>query len=171
MTNATLTKPNPAKVAARTTGAPRVVAADSTAKQHAAARRAAEQLADALDSVKHAGDNVIVARYGADIDLSAVRLAKRAADELAGNTKSRGGARADVLAVLDALTSVDALTDATFVAAARARLDANAADKRARRDRKQALAAQVNDKSASVAARRIAIAAGWGPARRGTAST
>ena len=74
MTNATLTKPNPAKVAARTTGAPRVVAADSTAKQHAAARRAAEQLADALDSVKHAGDNVIVARYGADIDLSAVRL-------------------------------------------------------------------------------------------------
>jgi hypothetical protein len=49
------------------------------------------------------------------------------------------------------------LTDATFVAAARARLDANAADKRARRDRKQALAAQVNDKSASVAARAAAL--------------
>jgi hypothetical protein len=144
---------------ARAAGAPRVVPADTTVSRAAAAVIASERLSEALTGAKGASDAVIVARYGADVDSVAVRLAKRAADELSGATKSRGGMRADVLAVLDTLANVDALTDSAFVASARARLDANAADKRARRERKQGLADILNDSSATMESRAGALSA------------
>lgn len=136
-----------------------VVPADTTVSHAADAVLAVERLTDALTAASNAGNAVLVARYGADIDPAAVKLAKSAAVELSGGTKSRGGARANVLAVIDALAGIDTLTDKVFVAAARTRLDQLAADKRARTDRKKELAAKVNDQSAPLSARTGALEA------------
>lgn len=135
----------------------RIVPADTTVTHAAAAVLASERLAEALAAATSAGNAVLIKRYGADIDPAAVKLAKRAADEMSGGTKSRGGARADVLAVLATLADVDTITDRTFVAAARARLDELAADKRARTEHKKELAAKVNDKSATIESRTGAL--------------
>lgn len=134
-----------------------VVPTDTTVSHAADAVLAVERLTDALTAASNAGNAVLVARYGADIDPAAVKLARSAALEMSGGTKSRGGARANVLAVIDALTDVDSLSDKVFVAAARTRLDQLAADKRARTERKKELAAKVNDQSASVTERTAAL--------------
>ena len=149
MTNATITKP--AKSATV------VVPEGLTASRAAAAVLAGERLGDCLTAAKGASAALIVTRYGADIDVTAIRLAKRAADELSGKTKSRGGARADVLGVLHALEATDTLTDLVFVAAARTQLDAAAADRRRRNEQKKDLANKVNDKSATLAQRTAAL--------------
>lgn len=133
------------------------VPAGVTAKRAASAAAASARFADALSGAKGAAAAVIVSMYGADVDTTAVRLAKRAADELSGAAKSRGGARADVLAVVNSVDGIDALTDSVFIAAARARLDANAAFKRERREAKQAQADVVNDSAATAEQRHAAL--------------
>lgn len=136
-----------------------VVPEGITAARAAAAVLASEVMASALLTAKGAAEAAMVKHFGADITSAAVRLAKRAADELAGTTKSRGGARADVLAVLATVEGIDddTLTAKVFVAAARARLDANAAYKRDRASQKSALAKVVNDSSASLDERAAAL--------------
>jgi len=164
MATATLT---PATIAAKgkargtvTVGAPVAPSGDIVViSTHAAAVVAAERLTAALAGAKGASDAVIVARYGADIDSAAVRLAKRAAMELAGGDKSRGEARQDILAVIDSITKGNAaITDMTLVAAARIRLDSNSAAKRARREQKKTLAAKVNDSHSTLDDRAAALA-------------
>lgn len=142
MTNATATK-------APATATPAAVISAATA--------ASERLSHTLDAAKGAGNAVIVSAYGADIDMAAVRLAKRAADELAGSAKSRGGARADVLAVVAYAVKAKAYGELVFVAGARVRLDANAAAAKARLDTKRALAAKVNDNTATLDERAAAL--------------
>lgn len=127
----------------------RITPSGTPAATVSAAVGASERLSDVLNRAKVAGTAVIVGQYGADIDLAAVRLAKRAADELSGSAKSRGGARANVLAVVDYATAAPIVSDTVLVAGARARLDANAAYAKARREDKAALAAKVNDHTAS----------------------
>ena len=136
-----------------------VVPEGITASRAAAAVLASEVMASALLTAKGAAEAAMVKHFGADVTSAAVRLAKRAADELAGTTKSRGGARADVLAVLATVEGIedDTLTAKVFVAAARARLDANAAYKRDRASQKSALAKVVNDSSASLDERAAAL--------------
>lgn len=152
-----------AAIAASISAAPRITPAvavptDSTTAIHAGATLAAERLADCLAGVTAAGNASIVALYGADIDLAAIRLAKRAADDLAGGTKARGEARQDVIAVIDILTRDNApVTDRILVAAARVRLDANKAAKKARRDMKQGQADILNDKTKSMEQRSNAL--------------
>lgn len=130
--------------------------ARDAAKRAAAAAAAAERLGAALKSSAAAGVSVLVAEYGADVTPAAVRLAKRAADEAAGLSKSRGGNRAAVLAVLAAVG--DALpTDAVCVAAARATLDAEAKRKRDRTAHKRALADILNDSAQPLDRRAAAL--------------
>lgn len=131
--------------------------ADVTTARAAAAASAAERLADALTTASAARVGVIVKRYGADATPAAVTLAKRAADEMSGATKSRGGQRARVLAVLDAVPADVTPTDAVMVAAALAVLDREATAARERRERKRALADAVNDASASIQSRAAAL--------------
>lgn len=126
-------------------------------KRAAAATVASEKLAAALTAAKGARDGVIVKRYGSDVTPAAVTLAKRAADEISGASKSRGGARARVLAVVAAIADDIDVTDAVMVAAALGVLAADAADAQARRDRKRALADAVNDASSSLSARSAAL--------------
>jgi len=134
-----------------------------TAATAAAATKASEAIAATLAAAGNASAAAITAAYGADVTPAAVRLAKRAADELSGAAKSRGGARADVLAVRDAIADTLStqsgvkLTDALLVAAASNRLAALAAAKRERTERKQQLAATLKDSGATLAARTAAL--------------
>jgi hypothetical protein len=132
-------------------------APNGDAKRAAAATVASERLKDALTAATSARVGVIVKRYGADATPAAVSLAKRAADELSGATKSRGGQRARVLAVLDAVPADVTPTDAVMVAAALAVLDHEATAARERRDRKRALADTINDSAAPLATRAAAL--------------
>lgn len=142
----------------RTPAAVAIAAPDGVpAKRAAAAAAAAEALAATLAASNTARDTVIVKHYGDGVTPAAVRLAKRAADELSGAAKSRGGARADVLAVLDTLAGVDTLDARAFTLAAAARLAVNAADVKSRRDRKRTLADQRNDASLPIEARHNAL--------------
>lgn len=127
------------------------------AARAAAATDAATKLAATLTASITARDAIIIKHYGDGVTPAAVRLAKRAADELSGARKSRGGARADVLAVLETLTGVDTLDARAFALAAAARLAANAADVKSRRERKRALADQHNDSSLPLATRAAAL--------------
>lgn len=130
-----------------------------TPAMHAAATAASEKLAASLKAADAARDGKLVRAYGADVTPAAVRLAKRAADELSGASKSRGGARANVLAVAEAVRAHEAaeVSDKLFVAAAAARMAELAAAAKERRDRKRELADTVNDAGSSLAARSAAL--------------
>ncbi len=141
----------------RTRAATVATPAGVTTARAAAASDAATKLAATLAASVTARDAVIVKNYGDGVTPAAIRLAKRAADELSGANKSRGGARADVLAVLDTLAGVDTLDARAFALAAAARLAANAADQAARRERKRALADQHNDSNLPLATRAAAL--------------
>lgn len=127
------------------------------AARAAAATDAATKLAATLAASVTARDAIITKHYGDGVTPAAIRLARRAADELSGASKSRGGARADVLAVLDTLAGVDKLDARAFALAAAARLAANAADVKSRRDRKRALTDTINDAAASLVTRAAAL--------------
>lgn len=124
-----------------------------------AAKVASEKLAGVIQSAGAASGAAYATAYGADVTPASVKLAKRAADELAGLSKSKGGARADVLAVLATLADRPAreVTPAAFVAAARVRMDENARAVKDRRDRKRALADTVNDSAATISQRAAAL--------------
>lgn len=130
-----------------------------TAAVASAAKVASEKLAGVIQSAGAASGAAYVTAYGADVTPASVKLAKRAADELAGLNKSKGGARADVLAVLATLADYPAakVTPDVFVAAARARMDANAADVKARRERKRELADTMNASHATISQRAAAL--------------
>lgn len=133
------------------------VAPHGDSKRAAAATVASEKLAEALAAATSARNGVIVKRYGADVTPAAVSLAKRAADEMSGAAKSRGGARARVLAVVAAISDDIDVTDATVVAAALSVLADEARAAKERRDRKRTLADAVNDASSSLTARAAAL--------------
>jgi hypothetical protein len=139
------------------TPAAATVAPAGDTKRAAAATVASEKLAAALAAAKGARDGVIVKRYGADVTPAAVALAKRAADEMSGASKSRGGARARVLAVVAGIADDVVVTDAVVVAAALSVLAAHAKSEQERRDRKRALTDAVNDASSSLTARAAAL--------------
>jgi hypothetical protein len=157
----TRTASKSAAIAASIATAPRatavVVPTNSTTTRHAAATRAAEQLTEVLAASTSAGLSVLVKRYGADIDMAAVRLARRAALQLAGAPKGRGQGQQNIANTIAALEGVDALTDSVFVAAARNALNAHKQAEQARRDKKKGYAATVNDKNATPAQRLAAL--------------
>lgn len=110
------------------------VTVDATARIHAATDASAS-IADVLARATVAGNAVISKAYGVGNDVkrnpsTAVKLAKSVADDISGASKSKGGARANVLAVLDALGD-DMPTAALLVTLSRARLDALALAARA----------------------------------------
>jgi hypothetical protein len=148
----------PAAVPAAAKRGPRTVVVPDgiTAARAAAATLASERITATLTASKSAAGNVIVKTWGADTTPAALRLAKRAADEISGASKSRGGARADVLAVVN-MVEGDAFTPAAVVAAALARLADNAKAVADRRARKQGLADAVNDGSLGIRARQSAL--------------
>lgn len=127
---------------------------------------AASTLADVLNRAVIAGNTVVTKKYGADSDkrspLAAVKLAKAVADDISGAHKSKGGARANVLAVLDSLATLAlSPTDTVLVSLSRARLDLLAAEKReatkAASEARAAAKAVLNDRTAAKADRIAAL--------------
>lgn len=158
MSTATLTKASATRDAAASTAA-------STAARHASATLALEALSAILASSSEAGRAVVIRAYGSLTDsddvqratLTAVKMAKTVAAVVAGGKKPRGEAGQNINAILAALEGIDTLTDTVLVTAARTRLDELAADKRARTERKKALAETMNDHAATPAARHAAL--------------
>lgn len=112
----------------------------------AAARVAAERIADALAAASNAAAASIAERYGADVKRGALTIAQRVAWTLAGDARApqQGEARASVLRTLTILeeqgiTGAD-ITDATLIAAAQAATARESARKRERTAQKRALA-------------------------------
>jgi len=138
-------------------GATALVAVNGDAARTEDAKRAAADLGAIISAAKRASEREFIDAIGADAKPAAVRLAKRAADEAAGLAKSRGGARADALAVLAALDGKP-LTARTLVAAATNRLAQNAAAAKSRNDAKRAAAAVTRDATATLAERQDALA-------------
>lgn len=123
---------------------------------------AVESFTATIKSASLAGLTVYTSTYGADVKPAAVKLALRAAREASGEeSKSKGGARADVIAVLATVDTAPVFgTDAAprvYLAAATARLAELAAAKRARTARKSALADTVNSAAASAEQRHAAL--------------
>jgi hypothetical protein len=137
-----------------------------TAARHSIVLATVATLADTLTAFGAASDK-LAAKHGAGVTPAAVRLAKRAADVYSDDDKReklRGGARADVLAVLAKLSDTpgdiadgDRYSARSFALAAAARLASNSAAAAARQKTKRALAKQVNDAKSSPAARSNAL--------------
>lgn len=134
------------------------VADGQSTTAHAAATLAVETLAAFVKSLDAQAVKSTAAAFDVDgATPAAVRLAHRAAREAAGlNAKSKGGARADVLAVL-ALVPADTLPTApVLVAAAVNRMRAEAQRVADRRAEKKRLAEQATDAQSTAAARTAA---------------
>ena len=123
----------------------------TSAALHSAASRAVSDLSDALDHAVSAGDSYLVTLFG-DVDIAAVKLARRCAAHMVKASKLQGQSQQNILNVIRAIeesgTGEKDMAGA-LARASRAQLTAVADSARearkAKSDRDKALTAQLKD--------------------------